>query len=47
MEGYETKNSFNMIKNALSDIYRMHDFSYAIPNDAKDEFWDKECINHP
>ncbi|WP_146216382.1 hypothetical protein [Prochlorococcus marinus] len=38
---------FNMIKNALSDIRTMHDFSYTVPNETREEFWDKECISHP
>ena len=37
---------FIMIKNALSDIRTMHDFSYNIPNETRDVFWDKECSNH-
>ena len=41
------KNSLRIIKNALSDIRTMHDFSYKIPNETRDEFWDKECRNHP
>ena len=49
MEDYETNNwiKFNIIKKALSDIRKMHDFSYKVPNETRDEFWDKECINHP
>ena len=38
---------FTVIKNALSDINAMHDFSYTIPPESRDEFWDKECIHHP
>ena len=38
---------FNMIKNAFSDIRKMHDFSYTVPSETTDEFWDKECSNHP
>ena len=37
---------FNMIRNALSDIRTMHDFSYTAPNETRDEFWDKECSKH-
>ena len=47
MDNNETKNSFNMIKNVLSDIRTMHDFTYTVPNETTDEFWDKECSNHP
>ena len=38
---------FTVIKNALSDIRAMHDFSYTVPSETRDEFWDKECIKHP
>ena len=38
---------FNMIKNALSDIRTMHDFSYTVPHETRDEFWDNECRKHP
>ncbi len=38
---------FNMIRDALSDIRTMHDFSYTVPHETREEFWDKECINHP
>ncbi len=38
---------FNMIKNALSDIRTMHDFSNTVSNATRDEYWDKECGNHP
>ena len=47
MEGYETKNSFQLNQNALNDIRTMHDLSYTVPNEARDEFWDKECFNNP
>ena len=38
---------FAVIKNALSDIRTMHDFSYKVPPEARDEFLGKEYINHP
>ena len=38
---------FSVIRNALSDIRTMHDFSYKVPTETRDEFWEKECINHP
>jgi len=41
------KTPLNIIKNALCDIRTMHDFSYTVPNKTRDEFWEKECINHP
>ena len=36
------KTPLNIIKNALSDIRTMHDFSYTVPNETRDEFWEKE-----
>ena len=41
------KNPFTFMKNALSDVRTMHDFTYTVPKETRDEFWDKECINHP
>ena len=41
------KTPLNIIKNALSDIRTMHDFSYTVPNETRDEFWEEECSNHP
>ncbi len=38
---------FTVTKNALRDIRAMHDFSYTIPTETRDEFWYKECLNHP
>ena len=35
------------LRNALSDIHVMHDFSYTVPSETSDDFWDKECIDHP
>ena len=38
---------FNVIKKVLSDIQTMQVFSYTVQTHARDEFWDKECINYP
>ena len=38
---------FNALINATSDIWRMHDFNYKLPKEAKQDYWDKECIDHP
>ena len=38
---------FAVIKNALSDIREMHDFSYTVPGETRDEYWDNECRKHP
>lgn len=35
---------FSVIKNAMADINRMHDFNYTLP---KENYWDKECEEHP
>ncbi len=41
------KTPLNIIKNALIDIRTMHDFSYTVPNETRDVFWEKECSNNP
>ena len=38
---------FIALKNAISDIWEMHDFNYQLPKDLKQEYWEKECIEHP
>ena len=38
---------FSAIKNALGDIRMMHDFSYTVPIETREEFWEKECNLHP
>ena len=35
---------FSVIKNAISDIQRMHDFNYSLP---KHNYWEDECKDHP
>ena len=37
----------NMIENVLNYIPTMHDISYSVPNETRDEFWHKEFSNHP
>ena len=32
------------LRNATSDVWRMHDFNYQLP---KEDYWEKECIDHP
>ncbi len=41
------KTPFKIIKNVLSDMRSMHDFTYKLPLETRDEFWNKECISHP
>ena len=38
---------FTSLKNAISDIWRMHDFNYKLPKEEKQNYWGKECIDHP
>ena len=40
-------NHGTVLKNAFSDIRRMHNFSYKVPQDTHDEFLVKECTDHP
>ena len=37
---------FNALRNATSDMWRMHDFNYKLPKEAKQNFWEKECIEN-
>ena len=38
---------FNALKHATSDIWIIHDFNYKLPKEAKQDYWGKECIEHP
>ena len=38
---------FTALRNATSDIWRMHDFNYQLPKDQRQNYWEKECIDHP
>ena len=35
------------LRNAISDIWKMHDFNYQLPEDLKKDYWTKECQDHP
>ena len=35
------------LRNATTDIWRMHDFNYQLPIDSRKDYWEKECENHP
>ena len=37
----------NAIRNATTDIVRMHDFNYQFPKEEKQNYWEKECRKHP
>ena len=38
---------FTALRNATSDIWRMHDFNYQLPKDHRQDYWEKECKDHP
>ncbi len=38
---------FTALRNATSDMWRMHDFNYKLPKEAKKDYLDQECIDHP
>ena len=35
------------LKNATSDIWRMHDFNYELPKDLRKGYWEKEYLDRP
>ena len=39
--------TFTALKNVTSDNCRMHDFNYQLPKDSRQDYWEKECIDHP
>ena len=38
---------FIALRNATSDMWRMHDFNYQSPPKEEREYWDQECMAHP
>ena len=38
---------FIALRNATSDMWRMHDFNYQSPQKEEREYWDQECMAHP
>ena len=38
---------FTALINATSDIWIMHDFNYQLPNEERQDYWEKECLAHP
>ena len=38
---------FMALRNLTSDILKMHDFNYQLPKDQIQDYWEKECIDHP
>lgn len=39
--------TFRILRNSLSDVWKMHDFSYQLPKEVLKEYWEEECIKHP
>ena len=37
---------FVALRNATSDMWRMHDFSYQLPKKELKKYWVQECIAH-
>ena len=37
-------NPFNALRNATSDIWRIYDLNNKLPKEAKQYYWNKECI---
>ena len=40
-------NQFNVVRRTTSDMWWIHYFNYKLPKEAKEDFWEKECIDHP
>ncbi len=38
---------FIALRNATSDIWKMHDFNYELPKDLRKDYWENECIKKP
>ena len=39
--------SFNALRNTTSYIWCIHDFNYMLPKEAKQDYWERECIDNP
>ena len=38
---------FTVFPNSLRDLDYLHDFSYELPQQRQDLFWEKECNHDP
>ena len=38
---------FDIFNGSLGDLWRMHDFNYHLPEEAKHLYWDEECLVKP
>ena len=39
--------AFTAFRNATSDIWEIHDFNYQLPIYPRQDYWEKECKDHP
>ena len=37
----------NAIKNATTDMWKMHDYNYQLPKKEVKKYWDQERMVHP
>ena len=38
---------FTALRNAISDMWRMHDFNYKLPKKVEIDYWNQECMANP
>ena len=38
---------FTVLRNATSDVWKMHDFNYQLPQNEAKDYWEQECLKHP
>ena len=38
---------FTALRNATSDMWRMHDFNYQLSKKELKNYWNQECTAHP
>jgi len=43
----ELATPFNALENTTSDIWRIHHLNYKVSKKANQNYWEKECIDHP
>ena len=37
----------NALRDATSEMWRMNNFNHKLPKEAKQDYWDKEYVEHP
>ncbi len=38
---------FTALRNGTTDMQRMNYFNYQLPKDKRQDYWEKECMDHP